>query len=82
MARNSASTVVTAPPVCPHGALTLNTMPLTECPGIQHNLLPKAAQIRQLLMARRSIRFYKERVVAHDLLEDLDRYDAVCSDRE
>lgn len=57
--------------VCPHGALTLNTMPLAECPDIQHDLLPEAAQIRQLLMARRSMRFYKDRVVAHDLLEDL-----------
>jgi nitroreductase/NAD-dependent dihydropyrimidine dehydrogenase PreA subunit len=57
--------------VCPHGALILNTMPLAECHKIQHDLLPQAPQIRQLLMARRSIRFYKSRVVAHDLLEDL-----------
>ena len=57
--------------VCPHGALTLSTMPLTECPSIQYDLLPEAGQIRQLLMARRSIRFYKKRVVAHDLLEEL-----------
>ena len=57
--------------VCPHGALTLSTMPIAECPSIQHDLLPEADQIRQLLMARRSIRFYKNRVVAHDLLEGL-----------
>ncbi len=57
--------------VCPHGALTLSTMPLTECPSIQHDLLPEAGQIRQLLMARRSIRFYKNRVVARDLLGEL-----------
>jgi nitroreductase/NAD-dependent dihydropyrimidine dehydrogenase PreA subunit len=57
--------------VCPHGAFTLNTMPLAECPSIQYNLLPAADQIRQLLMSRRSIRFYKNRVVAHDLLEEL-----------
>lgn len=57
--------------VCPHGAFTLSTMSLAECPSIQNDLFPEAAQIRQLLMARRSIRFYKNRVVAHDLLEDL-----------
>lgn len=57
--------------VCPHGALTLSKMPITECPSIQSDLLPEADQIRQLLMARRSIRFYKKRVVAHNLLEEL-----------
>lgn len=57
--------------VCPHGALSLNAMPLAECPGIQQDLLPNAAQTRQLLMARRSIRFFKNRVVVHELLEDL-----------
>ena len=57
--------------VCPHGAFILNTMPLAECPSIQKNLIPDAGQIKQLLTARRSIRFYKNRVVAHDLLEDL-----------
>lgn len=57
--------------VCPHGAFTLSTMPITDCPDINHDLLPNAAQIKQLLMARRSIRFYKERVVAHDLLEEM-----------
>jgi len=57
--------------VCPHGAFKLNSMPLAECPSIQRNLLPAADQIRQLLMARRSIRFYKNRIVDHDLLEEL-----------
>ena len=57
--------------VCPHGAFTLNTMPPAECQGIKKNLLPDAGQIRQMLMARRSIRFYKDRVVARDLLEEL-----------
>lgn len=57
--------------VCPHGALTLKTMPIAECPDIRYELLPEADQIRQLLMARRSIRFYKDRIVAHGLLEDL-----------
>lgn len=57
--------------VCPHGALTLKTMLIAECPEIRYELLPEADQIRQLLMARRSIRFYKDRIVAHALLEDL-----------
>jgi nitroreductase/ferredoxin len=57
--------------VCPHGALTLNTMSPTECPSIQNDLLPEAGQIRQFLMARRSTRFYKNRVVARDILEEL-----------
>ena len=71
--------------VCPHGALILNMMPLAECPKIQHDLFPQAAQIRQLLMARRSIRFYKDRVVAHDLLEELidtARYAPTASNKQ
>jgi nitroreductase len=46
-------------------------MPLAECPGIQRDLLPDAGHIRELLMARRSIRFYKNKIVAHELLEEL-----------
>ena len=57
--------------VCPHGAFTLKTMPLDECPKIQRKLLPEAGQIREHLMAKRSIRFYKNKIVAHDLLEEL-----------
>jgi len=57
--------------VCPYGALSLSTIPTAECPKIQRKLLPEAAQIRELLMAKRSIRFYKNRIVAHDLLEEL-----------
>ena len=57
--------------ICPHGAFTLNTMPPAECTKIKRKLLPEAGQIRELLMAKRSIRFYKSRIVAHDLLEDL-----------
>jgi nitroreductase/NAD-dependent dihydropyrimidine dehydrogenase PreA subunit len=71
--------------VCPHGAFTLSTMPLTECPKIQSKLLPDAGQIRELLMARRSIRFYKNRIVAHDLLEDLidtARYAPTASNKQ
>ena len=57
--------------VCPHGAFTLNTMPLDECPKIQRKLLPEAGRIKEPLMAKRSIRFYKNKIVAHDLLAEL-----------
>ena len=57
--------------VCPHGAFALNTMPLAECPKKQSKLLPAAGQIKEFLMSKRSIRFYKNKIVARDLLEDI-----------
>lgn len=57
--------------VCPHGALTLKTMPLEKCPKVEKKLLPGPAQIKHLLAARRSVRKYKEASIAHDLLESL-----------
>ena len=35
--------------VCPHGALTLSTMSVADCPPIQKNLLPDADSLKQLL---------------------------------
>ena len=57
--------------VCPHGAFKLKTMPPAKCPQIRRKLFPSAGQIKQFLMAKRSIRFYKNKIVAHDLLEEL-----------
>lgn len=57
--------------VCPHGALTLLTMPLDACPPLQKDLLPGPEAMRRLLLARRSIRQYKKTPVPHDLLADL-----------
>jgi nitroreductase/NAD-dependent dihydropyrimidine dehydrogenase PreA subunit len=57
--------------VCPHGAFKLKTMTPAKCPQIRRKLLPAAAQIKQFLMAKRSIRFYKKKIVAHDLLKEL-----------
>jgi len=57
--------------VCPHGALTLSTMPIAACPPIPKSLLPDADALRQLLQARRSIRQYKKTPVSHKLLAEL-----------
>ena len=57
--------------VCPHGALTLSTMPFASCLPIQKNLLLDADTVKQLLQARRSIRQYKGKVVSPKLLTEL-----------
>jgi nitroreductase/NAD-dependent dihydropyrimidine dehydrogenase PreA subunit len=57
--------------VCPHGALTLDTMSPADCQRIQKDLLPEAIRLRQLLQARRSIRNYKKDVVARELIAEL-----------
>ncbi|RPH86673.1 MAG: 4Fe-4S dicluster domain-containing protein [Deltaproteobacteria bacterium] len=57
--------------VCPHDAITLSTMPLAACPPIERNILPKADALKQLLLARRSIRQYKKTPVSNKLLTEL-----------
>ena len=57
--------------VCPHGAISLATMPLTSCPPIEKDILPDAASLKHLLLARRSIRQYKKTAVPHKLLAEL-----------
>jgi nitroreductase/NAD-dependent dihydropyrimidine dehydrogenase PreA subunit len=57
--------------VCPHGALTLNNWSLEEFPIIQKELLPSSDEVRQFLIARRSIRRYKKEVISHKILEEL-----------
>jgi len=57
--------------VCPYGALTLSTMPVGGCPPIDKSLLPTAPALKQLLLARRSVRQYKKTPVSHQLLEEL-----------
>jgi nitroreductase/NAD-dependent dihydropyrimidine dehydrogenase PreA subunit len=57
--------------VCPYGALTLSTMSLDACPPVQKNILPDADAVKQLLLARRSIRQYKKKVVSPKLLKEL-----------
>jgi nitroreductase/NAD-dependent dihydropyrimidine dehydrogenase PreA subunit len=57
--------------ICPHDALTLKTMPLDQCLKEDNKLHPGPQQIKQFLMARRSIRNYKKDRVSHELLESL-----------
>ncbi len=56
---------------CPHGALSLASMPVDTCPVIDKDLTPSAESIRQFLTARRSIRCYQEKQASHDVLQDL-----------
>ncbi len=56
---------------CPHGALTLTTMPISDCPAINKETLPDAAAARQLLLARRSVRCYSKKLVARSVIQDL-----------
>jgi nitroreductase/NAD-dependent dihydropyrimidine dehydrogenase PreA subunit len=57
--------------VCPHGALTLSTMPMDDCLPVSKDLLPDAEAVRHFLQARRSIRQYKKKPVPRKILEDL-----------
>jgi nitroreductase/NAD-dependent dihydropyrimidine dehydrogenase PreA subunit len=57
--------------VCPQGALTLKDMGLEEYPAVQKDLLPRAENIRQFLLSRRSIRSYQKRPVSRELLAEL-----------
>jgi len=57
-------------------------MPMAKCHKIQHDLLPNAAQIKQLLNGSTLHTLYKDRVVAHDLLEELIDTARYASDRE
>lgn len=54
--------------VCPHGALTLRTMPLEQCPPLQPGWQLQSQQVEQLLKGRRSIRAYKPEPVPRDVL--------------
>lgn len=63
--------------VCPHGALSLQSMPVEECLPLQKSWRIPPEQMKQLLKGRRSVRLYKQQEVAHETLEqvlDLARY--------
>jgi len=63
--------------VCPHGAISLGTMKVEDCPPIRRDLMLSAEQVEQFLRSRRSIRTYQEREIEKDVLKkviDLGRY--------
>ena len=71
--------------VCPHGALSLATMPLDACPVIDKELAPDGETVRQFLKARRSIRCFKEKQAPRRVIQDLidtARYAPTGSNRQ
>lgn len=63
--------------VCPHGAISLSSMKVEDCPPIRKDLRLSVEQVEQLLRSRRSIRTYQEKEVERDVLKkviDLGRY--------
>ena len=63
--------------VCPHGALSLKTMPTTQCQPLSQSWKVPPEQIEQLLKGRRSVRLYTQQEVTRETLEqvlDFARY--------
>lgn len=57
--------------VCPHQALELNTATSAHWPASDPSLLPKSAQMQQLVRGRRSTRVYKNKVADRALVQQL-----------
>ncbi len=57
--------------VCPHGALSLEKMPVESCPSVNKEWLPGPEQAEQFLRSRRSIRSYKKKPVDRETLARL-----------
>ncbi len=63
--------------VCPHGAMSLKTMPLEHCPPLDRALLPGPQQVDHLLRSRRSSRVYRDDPIDRKIvasLIDIARY--------
>jgi nitroreductase/NAD-dependent dihydropyrimidine dehydrogenase PreA subunit len=63
--------------VCPHGALSLKTMPTNECKPMEKDWALTPRQVSNLLKSRRSIRTYREKPVERATIEaliDVARY--------
>jgi len=57
--------------ICPHGALSLQTMSPQDCLPIQKELFLTPEQCEHFLRSRRAIRNYKEKPVPRELLQNL-----------
>jgi nitroreductase/NAD-dependent dihydropyrimidine dehydrogenase PreA subunit len=54
--------------VCPHGALSLEKMPVDSCPPVKEEWLTGPGQAEHFLRSRRSIRSYKKKPVDKETL--------------
>ena len=57
--------------VCPHGALDHKDVPLEACPPIEKELALTQEQVVQFLRSRRSVRFFKDKPVEKEALQQL-----------
>jgi nitroreductase/NAD-dependent dihydropyrimidine dehydrogenase PreA subunit len=57
--------------VCPHGALSHRQVPLAECPAIDQKLRVTEEQAVQFLRSRRSVRFFEDRPVEKEIIQQL-----------
>ncbi len=57
--------------VCPHGAMSLDTMPADSCPPVREEWDLSADQAEHFLRSRRSIRVYKDKPVEREKLEKM-----------
>ena len=57
--------------VCPHGALDHQEVPLEACPPIEKKLKLTQEQVVQFLRSRRSVRFFKDKPVEKEALQQL-----------
>ena len=57
--------------VCPHGAFSLGTMTLEQCPPVRKDWLLEPEQVEHFMRVRRSIRTYKDKSVEREVLTKL-----------
>ena len=57
--------------VCPHGALDHRDVPLEACPPIEKELKLLPEQAIQFLRSRRSVRFFKDKPVEREAIQQL-----------